>query len=111
MQYDDGQRAAAVQLRGLLTGMIASQSAGTRKFARCSKGHVEAWRVAEDEAIDAVLQVALCEVILAQPSCVVEAQRCQRVWQQGTSILIYDLREHCHRISPPQRLQKHPAHI
>ncbi len=52
---------------------------------------MQAWRVAEDEPVDAVLQIALIEVVRAQASGAVHVQRSQRFRQQRAHILINDL--------------------
>ena len=79
---------------------------------RASDSHDKTRSVAEYEAIDAVLQVALCEVILAQPTCIVEAQSCQRVRQQGTRVLVHDLQQHCLSLQPtPEATQISCTHL
>ena len=59
--------------------------------SRASNSHDKTRSVAEYEAIDAVLQVALSEVICAEACCLVQIQGGQGLEQQWTLILIDDL--------------------
>ena len=63
----------------------------TARNSRASNSHDETGSVAEYEAIDAVLQVALSEVICAEACCLVQAQGGQGLGQQWTRILIDNL--------------------
>lgn len=58
---------------------------------RASDSHDKTRSVAEYEAIDAVLQVALNEVICTEACCLIQAQGRQGLGQQWTLILIDDL--------------------